>query len=77
MGGAALAFALKDCGLRVLVIERGGYLAAREAENASVDAVFRQKRYRSVESGPTARASLSIPASTTMSAATPRSTAPR
>ena len=48
MGGAALAFALRDCGLKVLVIEQGGYLA-REKENASVDAVFRRKRYRSSE----------------------------
>jgi choline dehydrogenase-like flavoprotein len=48
MGGAALAYALKDSGLRVHVLERGGYLP-REAENASVDAVFHQKRYRSVD----------------------------
>jgi choline dehydrogenase-like flavoprotein len=48
MGGSALAFALKDSGLRVHVIERGDYLA-REAENASVDAVFHRKRYRSVD----------------------------
>jgi choline dehydrogenase-like flavoprotein len=48
MGGSSLAYALKDSGLRVHVLERGDYLP-REAENASVDAVFHQKRYRSVD----------------------------
>jgi choline dehydrogenase-like flavoprotein len=48
MGGSALAFALKDSGLRVHVLERGGYLP-REPENASVDEVFFRKRYRSVD----------------------------
>jgi choline dehydrogenase-like flavoprotein len=49
MGGSALAYALKDTGLRIHLLERGGYLP-REPENTSVDAVFHQKRYRSVES---------------------------
>src|SRR5215216_4850975 len=48
MGGSALAYALKDTGLRIHVLERGGYLP-REAQHSSVDAVFRQKRYRSVD----------------------------
>jgi len=48
MGGSALAYALKDSGLRVHVLERGGYLP-REAANASVDEVFFRKRYRSVD----------------------------
>jgi len=48
MGGSALAYALKDTGLRIHVLERGGYLP-REAQNSSVDAVFHQKRYRSVD----------------------------
>jgi choline dehydrogenase-like flavoprotein len=48
MGGGALAYALKDCGLRVHVIERGGYLP-REPANASVEAVFHRKRYRSLD----------------------------
>jgi choline dehydrogenase-like flavoprotein len=48
MGGSALAYALKDTGLRIHVLERGGYLP-REAENSSVEEVFHRKRYRSVD----------------------------
>ena len=48
MGGGALAYGLKDCGLKVQVIERGTFLP-REKENASVDEVFHKKRYRSVD----------------------------
>ncbi len=48
MGGSALAYALKDTGLRIHVLERGGYLP-REAANSSVEAVFHQQRYRSVD----------------------------
>ncbi len=48
MGGATLAYGLKDCGLKVQVIERGSFLP-REKENASVDEVFHKKRYRSVD----------------------------
>ena len=48
MGGSALAFALKGTGLRVHVLERGGYLP-REPQNASAQEVFFNKRYRSVD----------------------------
>lgn len=76
MGGGALAYGLKDCGLKVQVIERGTFLP-REKENASVDEVFHKKRYRSVDVWTDGAAGASIPAFTTMSAETPRSTAPR
>ena len=48
MGGSSLAYALKGSGLRVHILERGAYLP-REAGNWSVEAVFRQNRYRSGE----------------------------
>jgi choline dehydrogenase-like flavoprotein len=48
MGGSALAYGLKDSGLKVHVIERGTFLP-REAQNSSVDEVFHNKRYRSVD----------------------------
>lgn len=48
MGGGALAYGLKGCGLRVHVLERGGHLP-REPENASVAEVFHARRYRSVD----------------------------
>lgn len=48
MGGGALAFGLKDAGLHVHVLERGGYLP-REPQNASVDEVFHRGRYRARE----------------------------
>ncbi len=48
MGGGTLAYALRDRGAKVLIIERGGYLP-REPENWSAEAVFSKKRYRTTE----------------------------
>ncbi|MDZ4763979.1 MAG: GMC family oxidoreductase [Chloroflexota bacterium] len=45
MGGGTLAYALRESGARILLIERGDYLP-QEDENWSVDAVFHQKRYK-------------------------------
>ena len=48
MGGGTLAYALRNRGAKVLIIERGGYLP-REPENWSPTAVFAEKRYRTTE----------------------------
>ena len=48
MGGGTLAYALRNRGAKVLLVERGGYLP-QEAENWSPAAVFRDKRYRTTE----------------------------
>jgi choline dehydrogenase-like flavoprotein len=48
MGGSSLAHALRGSGLRVHILERGGYLP-REDRNWSVEAVFHRKHYRSGE----------------------------
>jgi choline dehydrogenase-like flavoprotein len=45
MGGGTLAYALRESGARILLIERGDYLP-QEPENWNVDAVFHQKRYK-------------------------------
>ncbi len=45
MGGGTLAYALRDAGLKILLIERGDYLPA-EPENWQPEAVFDQKRYK-------------------------------
>jgi choline dehydrogenase-like flavoprotein len=45
MGGGTLAYALRESGARILLIERGDYLPQEDA-NWSVDAVFHQKRYK-------------------------------
>lgn len=45
MGGATVAYALKDTGASVAVIERGDFLP-RERENWSPQAVHRQARYK-------------------------------
>ena len=45
MGGATVAYALKDAGASVVVIERGDFLP-RERENWSPQAVHRQGRYK-------------------------------
>lgn len=47
-GGGTLAWALKDCGARVLLIERGDFLP-QEPENWDEDAVIRQRRYQADE----------------------------
>jgi choline dehydrogenase-like flavoprotein len=44
MGGGTLAWALKDTGLNVLIVERGQFLP-REPENSQPDHVFIKKRY--------------------------------
>jgi choline dehydrogenase-like flavoprotein len=44
MGGGTLAWALKDTGLDVLIVERGQFLP-REPENSQPDHVFVKKRY--------------------------------
>jgi choline dehydrogenase-like flavoprotein len=54
MGGGTLAWALRDSGARVLLLERGDFLA-REEENWSPEAVFRAKRYRNAETWRDAR----------------------
>lgn len=48
MGGGTLAYALRESGARVLVVERGEFLP-REFENWSPDDVFMNKRYRNAE----------------------------
>ena len=47
-GGGTLAYALRDSGLRVLLIERGDFLP-QEDENWQPRAVFDQKRYKPKE----------------------------
>jgi choline dehydrogenase-like flavoprotein len=47
-GGATLAWALRDSGARVLLIERGDYLP-REWENWDTESVFVRHRYRTTE----------------------------
>ena len=49
MGGSTFAYALSGSGLKVLIVERGGFLP-REAANWSVEAVFGEKRYHNAES---------------------------
>lgn len=48
MGGGTLAYALKDSGASVLLVERGDFLP-RERENWSVADVFGRKRYQNAE----------------------------
>jgi choline dehydrogenase-like flavoprotein len=48
MGGGTLAYALRNRGADVLIVERGGYLP-REPENWNSTAVFADKRYRTTE----------------------------
>jgi choline dehydrogenase-like flavoprotein len=48
MGGGTLAYALRNKGAKVLILERGGILP-REPENWSPAAVFGAKRYRTPE----------------------------
>lgn len=43
-GGGTLAYALKDSGLKVLIIEQGDYIP-QEEENESLDAAYGGKRY--------------------------------
>jgi choline dehydrogenase-like flavoprotein len=48
MGGGTLAYALRESGARILLVERGGYLP-QEPENWSPKAVFKDNRYKSPE----------------------------
>jgi choline dehydrogenase-like flavoprotein len=48
MGGGALAYALRDSGRKILLVERGDYLPS-EPENWNPDAVFNQTRYKPKE----------------------------
>jgi choline dehydrogenase-like flavoprotein len=47
-GGGTLAYALKDSGAEILLLERGGFLPS-EAENWSPAAVFGEQRYKTTE----------------------------
>ncbi|RPI98575.1 MAG: GMC family oxidoreductase [Chloroflexi bacterium] len=47
-GGGTLAYALRDSGARILLLERGDFLP-QERENWSPQAVFFQKRYKNAE----------------------------
>ena len=48
MGGGTLAWALRDLGARVLLLERGDFLPV-EAQNWSPEAVFIENRYKAKE----------------------------
>ena len=48
MGGRTRAYGLRNKGVKVLILERGGILP-REPENWSPAAVFKNKRYRTTE----------------------------
>jgi choline dehydrogenase-like flavoprotein len=48
MGGGTLAYALKDAGVDVLLVERGGFVP-QEPENWDPEAVFGQGRYKNAE----------------------------
>ncbi|MDF3041047.1 MAG: putative oxidoreductase, partial [Thermomicrobiales bacterium] len=48
MGGGTLAWALRDSGARLLLIERGDFLPS-EPENWSAQAVFGENRYKAKE----------------------------
>ena len=48
MGGGALAYALRDSGRKILLLERGDYLPS-EPDNWDPEAVFTQKKYKPKE----------------------------
>ncbi len=48
MGGGTLAYALRNRGAKILIVERGGYLP-REPENWSPREIFVAKRYRTTD----------------------------
>lgn len=48
MGGGALAYALRDSGARILLLERGDFLP-QEPQNWQVDAIFKENRYKPSE----------------------------
>ncbi|MEZ4630006.1 MAG: NAD(P)-binding protein [Deinococcales bacterium] len=47
-GGGTLAYALKDSGAKILLLERGDFLP-QEVENWQVEAVFKENRYKPQE----------------------------
>jgi len=47
-GGGTFAYALKDSGARILLLERGDYLP-QEPQNWSPEALFDHKRYKNAE----------------------------
>ncbi|MDE2649677.1 MAG: GMC family oxidoreductase [Chloroflexota bacterium] len=48
MGGGTVAYALRESGARILLLERGDYLP-QETQNWQVEAVFAQNRYKTTE----------------------------
>ena len=48
MGGGTLAYALRDSGASILLLERGDFLP-QEPQNWQVDAVFKENRYKPAE----------------------------
>ena len=48
MGGGTMAYALKDCGAKVLIIERGHRLPA-EPQNSDLDEVYLKGRYKNAD----------------------------
>ena len=48
MGGGALAYALRESGARILLIERGDFLP-QEPQNWQVNAIFKENRYKPAE----------------------------
>ncbi|KJL41682.1 FAD-dependent oxidoreductase [Microbacterium trichothecenolyticum] len=48
MGGSTAAWALRDSGLRVLVVERGDFMP-EEPQRGNVDEVYTNKRYKNAE----------------------------
>ena len=49
MGGGTMAYALKDSGAKVLIIERGHHLPA-EPQNSDLDEVYLKGRYKNADS---------------------------
>ncbi len=47
-GGGTLAYALKDCGAKILILERGDYLP-REEDNWNPESVFLDDRYKNAD----------------------------
>ena len=48
MGGGTLAYALRESGARILLLERGDFLP-QERQNWQVDAIFKENRYKPAE----------------------------
>ena len=77
IGGATIAAGLARSGAAILILERGERLADRRRRTATTRAIFRDGHFRPKEMLARGRRAVrSIPATTTMSAATRNSTAP-